>query len=351
MLWLVFTTGYCNLKCDYCGGSFPSRVVPYSVKYDINKLKSMIERDPDPTVIFYGGEPLANPRFIMKFMDSVSANRFGVQTNGTLYRLLPDQYWKRMNVALLSIDGREEVTDKHRGRGTYRRVLEAARHLRELGVETIARMAVTRDADIYEEVTHLLSLGLFDKVHWQLDVIWTERWNFEEWAYSSYLPGVKRLVDLFMRELRRGRVLKIVPIIGVLSAYFFEGYQGSPCGAGYRSVAVSTDGRVLACPIAVYERWAELGSVDRGFKLMGPYLAKECASCPYRRYCGGRCLYAMIERDWGDEGFATVDAVTRKYLDIVLSVVPEVKELADKGIINLEWLRYDPTKDSTEVIP
>ncbi|AMD30655.1 MAG: TIGR04084 family radical SAM/SPASM domain-containing protein [Acidilobus sp.] len=351
MLWLVFTTGACNLRCDYCGGSFPEKVVPYTVKYDPLKLKKVVEADRDATVIFYGGEPLINPRFVEWVMDNVRARRYGVQTNGTLHRLLPDAYWKRMNVALLSIDGREEVTDKHRGRGVYRKVTEAARHVRSLGVETIARMAVTADTDIYEDVTHLLSLGLFDKVHWQLDVVWSPRWDFEGWAERSYLPGIRRLVDLFLRELERGRVLRMIPILGVISAHYFGGYPGSPCGAGYRSFAISTDGRVLACPIAVYERWAELGTVEGGFRPMGAYLAKECAACPYRRYCGGRCLYSMIERDWGEEGFKAVDRVTRAYLDAVLSAIPRVDELVREGVVRLEDLRYDPTQDSTEVIP
>ena len=351
MLWLVFTTGACNLRCDYCGGSFEPSAVPHRVTYDPWKLKSLIESDPSPTVIFYGGEPLLNPRFIAWVMDNVRARRFGVQTNGLLYRALDEAHWKRMSVALLSIDGREEITDRHRGRGVYRKVVEAARYLKGLGVETIARMTVTRDTDIYEDVTHLLSLGAFDKVHWQLNVVWSERWDFEEWASKSYLPGIRRLLDTFLAELRRGRVLKIVPILGVLSAHFFGGYEGSPCGAGYRSFAVSTDGRVLACPIAVRERWAVLGDINRGFKPMGPYLAPECRSCPYRRYCGGRCLYASIERLWGEDGWRAIDEVTRAYLDIVLSAVPEVEALMRDGVIRPDDLRYDPADDSTEVIP
>ncbi len=347
----MFTTGACNLRCDYCGGSFPPSIVPHKVSYDPIRLKRLVESDPRPTVIFYGGEPLLNPRFIIWVMDNVRVSRFGVQTNGLLYRALPEAYWRRMDVALLSIDGREGVTDKHRGRGVYRRVVEAARYLRCLGVETIARMTATQDTDIYEDVRHLLDLGLFDKIHWQLNVVWTERWDFEEWAWKSYIPGVKRLVDLFVSELRRGRVLKIIPILGVLSAHFFGGYEGSPCGAGYRSVAVSTDGRVLACPIAVRERWSVLGDINGGFKLMGPHVPEECASCPYRRYCGGRCLYASTERLWGKEGWRAVDEVTKEYLNVVLSAVPAVEELVRDGIIGLEDLRYDPTEDSTEVIP
>jgi putative peptide-modifying radical SAM enzyme len=350
MLWLVLTTGKCNLACDYCGGSFPKEIVPWGVKYDINKLKVSIERDPNATVIFYGGEPLMNPKFIIQVMDTVRAKRWGIQTNGIAVRLLPEIYWKRMDVALLSIDGREEITDKHRGKGIYKVVVKNASYLKNLGVETIARMAVTQDADIYEEVMHLLSLGVFDKVHWQLNVIWSERWDFESWAYSSYLPGIRRLVDYFMSELGRGKIVKIIPFLGVISGHFFKRYRGVACGAGYDSVSISTDGRVLSCPIAVREKWAELGTLD-SFKLLEEPLPKECRNCEFKDYCGGRCLYTIHERYWGEEGFKIVDDVTKEYLRIVLSRVDEIKELIKEGVIRLEDLRYDPTEDSTEVIP
>jgi len=53
----------------------------------------------------------------------------------------------------------------------------------------------------------------------------------------------------------------------------------------------------------------------------------------------------------GREGFRAVDRVTRAYLEAVLSIVPEVERLAREGVIRLDDLRYDPTQDSTEVIP
>lgn len=351
MLWIVLTTGKCNLKCDYCGGSFPAKYVPYDVKYDLAKLKSLIERDERATVIFYGGEPLQNPRFIMRFMDSVRARRYGIQTNGTLYRLLPEAYWRRMDVALISVDGREEITDKHRGKGVYRKAVEAAKYVKSLGVETIARMAVTQDSDIYEEVTHLLSLGVFDKVHWQLDVVWSEEWDFASWAWNSYLPGVRRLYDLFLSELKRGKVIKVVPFLGVISAHYFGGFKGVACGAGVESVAVNTDGRILSCPIAVRESWAVLGTVDKGFRLLEDPYPERCKSCEFLKYCGGRCLYAQMENYWSEKAFEEVDNVTKEYLRIVLSGIPVIDELIREGVIRKEDLYYDPTEDSTEVIP
>jgi len=94
MLWLIMTTGKCNLKCKYCGGSFDGKTVPYEEKYEISDLKRLIENDPDPTIIFYGGEPLVNYRYIMDVMDKIEFARFGIQTNGILFKLLPERYWR-----------------------------------------------------------------------------------------------------------------------------------------------------------------------------------------------------------------------------------------------------------------
>jgi len=175
------------------------------------------------------------------------------------------------------------------------------------------------------------------------------------WARSSYLPGIRRLTQLFVGRLREGVVLGIVPILGVLSAYLHKPYTGPPCGAGYRSVAVSTDGRVLACPIAVREDWANLGNVNLGFKMMNieDHLPEMCRNCEYRQYCGGRCLYAIKEgeRYWGVDGVKAVDYVTRETIRIILEAGPEVKELVDRGVVKASDLYYDPILDSTEVIP
>ncbi|BCU67088.1 radical SAM/SPASM domain-containing protein [Sulfolobales archaeon HS-7] len=338
------------MTCRYCGGSFEKEVVPYGTKYDLRKLKVLIESDPNSTVVFYGGEPLVNREFISNFTREIRAKRYGVQTNGTLVRLLKQEVWKRMDFALLSIDGREETTDKMRGRGIYSTVVRNAKYLKELGLELIARMTVTEHSDIYEDVTHLLSLGLFDKIHWQLNVVWTEKWNVKEWSTRNYIPGIERLMELFMKNLMEGRVLKIIPILGVLSSHYFEGYRGSPCGAGYGSVSITPDGRVLSCPIAVREKWAELGTVEE-FKLYEEPLPEECRNCKFNRYCGGRCYYSSQEKYWGEEGFQDVDEITKKYLCIVLKYIPVIDEALRKGIIKREMLYYDPKEDSTEVVP
>ncbi len=360
MLWFVITTGACNLRCRYCGGSFPDRYAPHRPRVEPGRVARFIASvDPEPVVFFYGGEPLLNPSYIMEVMDTLGDTAvYGVQTNGLLYHRLPPEYWARMRTVLLSIDGREEVTDRWRGPGVYRRVVEALRWLQRLRSEKggprvlIARMTVTVDTDIYEDVMHLLELG-FDKVHWQLNAVWSEEWPLPRWARESYLPGLERLAR-WAAEDPPGRLWRIVPFHGIASMLLHGSRLWTPCGAGRHAFTVNSDGRILACPIAVRERWATLGSIEKGFKPLPPGVLDRCRGCPYFQVCGGRCLYAKMEEEslWSREMLEELDRVTRETFDIVFRVVvPAVLRAVERGEMTPGDVYYDPLLESTEVVP
>ncbi|ABL88495.1 Radical SAM domain protein [Pyrobaculum islandicum DSM 4184] len=238
MLWFILTTGACNLKCKYCGGSFDNNYSPWRPKITAGEVVNFIaQRDRKPIVFFYGGEPLLNVQYIVDVLKALPNARFGIQTNGTFVRRLPPEIWQRFSTVLLSIDGPPEVTDYYRGPGVYKRVVEALKWLKDdvrCKCKIVARMTVAKRSDIYRDVTHLLALG-FDAVHWQLNVIWTDEWTpreFLNWAEESYLPGVKKLRDLFLAEAERGRVLEVIPILGIYRALLIRPYSWVPCGAG-----------------------------------------------------------------------------------------------------------------------
>ncbi len=352
MLLIVTTTGLCNLKCSYCGGSFPPHLVPPRQTYRVEDLLSLATKM-GADIAFYGGEPLLNPDLIMRVMDGLGpGRRYIIQTNGTLFDNLPEEYWLGFDAILLSIDGRREVNDHYRGQGNYDRVVDTARRLRDVGYrgDLIARMAVWYRSDIFEEVTHLLNLGLFNHVHWQLNVVWTERWDFGEWARKSYLPGIRRLASLWMERMREGEVLGIVPFLGIAKVALFDEWRSPPCGAGSETFTVLPDGRILACPIAVDAGWAEVGDLGTGIRKK-VLIGEPCTSCEYFRYCGGRCLYAYKERYWGNEGFEEICSVTKATIDEVLSKVEEIRSLMERGIVSQEELYYPPYDNTTEIIP
>ena len=71
MLFILYTTGRCNLKCRYCGGSFDPQIVPWDVKYPLRLLEELF-REGD-SIAFYGGEPLLNMDFIREVMETFDA--------------------------------------------------------------------------------------------------------------------------------------------------------------------------------------------------------------------------------------------------------------------------------------
>jgi len=355
MLFFIFTTGLCNLRCDYCGGSFPERLVPAKPVYDMNSLIRFLEDYRSVSIAFYGGEPLLNAKFISQFMDRFDAERYIIQTNGLLVDKLDPVYWRRIDTALISIDGVEYVTDKHRGYGVYSMVVRSARKLRLLGFDgdLVARMTITEDTDIYRDVLHLLKLNLFDHIHWQLNVIWSPPWsNFDRWC-EAYLDGLRKLLDLWIYKIRiEGTILGIAPFQGCLKR-MFEGGPYPPCGAGVESYTISTDGSILACPIAVDVDWGRLGDI-RSCKFdlkVAPRIGEPCTSCTEFKVCGGRCLYTYMERLWGMDGFRKICGTTLSMISLLRSHLDMIEDSLKIHGIPLTGTFYPPFNNSIEIIP
>jgi len=357
MLLIVYTTGQCNLRCRYCGGSFPPNVVPWRIEYPVKLLVDFVSRVDNPIICFYGGEPLLNPRFIEKVMDEIEDAKYVIQTNGLLVDALRREYWARFDTVLLSIDGREEVTDYYRGRGVYRAVLRATHKLREYGFkgDLVARMVVSEKSDVFKEVYHLYSLKVFDHIHWQLDVVWSDRWkDFDKWVRESYKPGLEKLVNWWINMVKGGTVPGIAPFQALTySMLTGKNLPSPPCESGVNSFTILPDGRIIACPIAVYEKWAEVGQlgVDSPKTVKRVEIEEPCISCPYFKLCGGRCLYAYKERLWGEEGFRKICNLTIYLINLLKQRLNEVREALNNGLIELEDLNYPKYNNSVEIIP
>jgi putative peptide-modifying radical SAM enzyme len=356
MLFFIFTTGLCNLRCDYCGGSFPEKLVPPKPSYDIDSLIRFLEDCKTVSIVFYGGEPLLNAKFISKFMDSFDAERYIIQTNGLLLEKLDPIYWRRMDTVLMSIDGVEYVTDKHRGTGVYSAVVDSAYKLRSLGFDgdLVARMTVTEDTDIYRDVLHLIELGLFDHIHWQLNVVWSPPWmDFDGWC-RRYMNGLSRLLDLWIYKLEfDGAVLGISPFQGCLKR-IIEGGLYPPCGAGVDAYAISTDGSILVCPISVDVDWGRLGNIYSNTLdtlKTAPKIGEPCISCIEFKVCGGRCLYAYMEKLWGIDGFRRICNVTMSMISLLRSRLNLIEDALKIHGIRMDSILYPRFNNSIEIIP
>lgn len=360
MYYHVLLTRRCNLNCIYCGGPLEVYSDP-EIQYELRDLRRFIEKDPEPVVAFYGGEPLLRIPLMEKMMDVLPARAFILQTNGWFLHRVGEDYLRRFHTILVSIDGREETTDYYRGKGVYNRVLRNVRIVRSRGYrgDLIARMTVSEKSDVYSDVTHLLTLKnpSFDHVHWQLDVIWSRdgEWhNFDEWVRESYNPGISKLVDEWCETIQRdGRIPGIVPFIPVMRTLLTGEKSSLRCGSGLDFFAIHPSGKITACPISddpefvVGDIWNSHPLELRNSITVG----YPCPECEVFWICGGRCLYANMKKHWGEEGFRKVCETVKHLIRELERVKPQIVELISMGVLSLTDFEYPKINNCCEIIP
>ncbi len=350
MLYIVFLTARCNLRCKYCGGSIDPSIMPPEVTYSVRELKNFVERDKNAIVAFYGGEPLLRIDLMEEVMDEVEA-RFVLQTNGLFLKKVPKSYLRRISAILVSIDGVKEVNDYYKGE-VYDKVIENVRWLQSFYPgDLIARMVASEKTDIVRDVKHLLSLK-FDHVHWQMNAVWSpdELWSdFEGWL-KNYNKGISELVSWWANRVEEGVVEGIVPFLGVLKALVFEPNTAPPCGAGKTAFAITTDGRITACPVCADFEWNVVGSIREGIRRCVE-IKNPCTQCEYVKVCGGRCLFFNREWLWGKRGFELVCNSCKHLIREVERVKPRILKAVESGIVELRELYYPPFNNTTEIMP
>jgi uncharacterized protein len=376
MFFHVILTSDCNLQCRYCFGEslddfdedFGDNIevdydLPRKVNYSVDSLKTFSKIDPECVLTFYGGEPLLGIDMLRQIMDNVAPKYFMIQTNGLLLDRLEPKYVNRFHTILVSIDGEEELTDYYRGAGTFRKVINNLKLIKQNGFqgELIARVTVMEQTDIYNQIRCLLNNDefSFSSVHWQLNAgFWGndyQRRNFEEWLKTSYIPGVKRLSEFWVEQMdEKSIVLKLYPLLGIANSVLHEDKESlMRCGGGWINYAIQTDGYIIPCPTMWGMKKYYLGNIANADPLKLPKIFVDqppCVNCSILGLCGGRCLYANITKRWSDEAYSKVCGTVAELVAAVKAEVPRIKNLIEKGKLQLkdfDYLKYN----GCEIIP
>ena len=365
MLYFVVLTHSCNLHCSYCGyGEDYSESAPAEIEYKVEDLEKFMRKDPEASIIFYGGEPLVRQSLIEKIMDSIPAKRYLLQTNALKLRDLESKYLKRLDAILVSIDGRRQTTDRYRGNGVYDKILSNLRDIKQRGFagDLIARMTASEQTDIFLDVTHLLELRnpMFDHVHWQIDALWDSppelRWNnFEKWITKSYDPGILNLVRVWGNAIvKEKKVLPVVPFNGVMHTLLDGSKALLRCGSGIDSFSVATNGELTVCPIAPEWDFAKVGTIfdskpeDLPNKVK---ISEPCTECKTLHLCGGRCLFANKTKLWGETGFRKVCDATKNMINELTKLKPEIAAIISKKELPNNAFSYLPYNNGCEIVP
>ena len=375
MFFHVILTTECNLQCRYCFGEslddfdedFGDIEVDYDlpkkINYNVESLDKFCRKDPDCVLTFYGGEPLLCADKIKQVMDNVDAKHFMIQTNGLLLDKLEPKYVNRFHTILVSIDGEEALTDYYRGNGTFRKVVNNLKLIKQNGFrgELIARMTVMEQTDIYKQVRWLLDNDefSFSSVHWQLNAgFWGndyQRRNFEQWTETSYIPGVKKLAEFWVDQMEeKGVVLKLYPLLGIADSLLHEEKNCfMRCGGGWINYAIQTDGYIIPCPTMWGMKKYYLGHISNADprKIKKIFVEQPpCANCSILNVCGGRCLYANVTKRWSDEAYGKVCHTVAELVEAVKAEVPRIQRLLKNGKISIkdfDFIKYN----GCEIIP
>jgi putative peptide-modifying radical SAM enzyme len=375
MFFHVILTTECNLQCRYCFGEslddfeedFGDIEVDYElpkkISYSVESLDKFCRKDTDCVLTFYGGEPLICVDKIKQIMENVDAKHFMIQTNGLLLDKLEPKHVNHFHTILVSIDGEEALTDYYRGNGTFRKVVNNLKLIKQNGFsgELIARMTIMEQTDIYKQVQWLLDNDefSFSSVHWQLNAgFWGNdyrRRNFEQWTETSYIPGVKQLAEFWVDQMEeKGIVLKLYPLIGIANSLVYEEKNcHMRCGGGWINYAIQTDGYITPCPTMWGMKKYYLGHISNADPLkMKKILVDQppCANCSILNVCGGRCLYANITKRWSDVAYSKVCHTVAELVEAVKAEFPRIQRLLKNEKVNIkdfDFIKYN----GCEIIP
>lgn len=363
MFYHIIMTPACNLQCRYCFGKTCDdficdnnqeydESIPLDITYEIETLKKFIQKDNNPTLTFYGGEPLLKIKKIKEIMDNIEA-RYMMQTNGILLNQLPQNYINNFHTILVSIDGDQTLTNLNRGKGTYEKVMNNIKSLNFNG-ELIARMTVDEETDIYKAVTHLVEQG-FNSIHWQIDAMfWKNDYkdrNFKEWSLE-YNKQITKLIQFWISKIEEGKIIRLYPFLDITEDLLLKRKTKLRCGSGWINFTIATNGNIVPCPIMSTMKKYYLGNI----KTTNPNEIKHievkepCTSCDYLEKCGGRCLYANLTQLWPEKGYNEVCNTIKHLIDELEKQLPKIQQLIDNKIISLEDFNHVKYNGS-EVIP
>jgi len=352
----LILTDDCNLCCSYCrakafdepAGDGSREIVeidpdlPAELSVDLSELYRFLGRDPSPTLTFYGGEPLLRADIIGKMVQE-APGRFMIQTNGLLLNRLPPGIVNRFSTILISIDGPEELTDAHRGKGTYRSVMDNAKRILSEGYgnELIARMTVNEDTDIVSSVHWLADNPdfSFSSIHWQLDANFSEDYHkrsFPAWVARNYNPGIRTLVSDWVDHMEAaGEVMRWYPFLDPVDDLLHDRVSLLRCGSGYANYSIMTDGHIAPCPVMTGMSGYYVGHIRDADPLMLRTISigGDCNDCRILTFCGGRCLYSNLIKPWRPEERRVVCSTVENLCDALTEVLPRIRDLVTGGII------------------
>jgi len=151
-------TNFCNLKCKYCYGSYWGRKNVKDIPTET--FKKMIKELADlgcRRMVFCAGEPLTR-KDIGILIDYAKSKGIvsHINTNGHLVRQRIKDI-KNLDSICISIDGSEKTHDSFKGKGSYKKVVDAIKFAKSKGMNVHTSTMICKYN--MEDVSHIIKLS------------------------------------------------------------------------------------------------------------------------------------------------------------------------------------------------
>lgn len=304
----------CNMRCAYCfagTGDFgtgkrsvmPPPVAEKAVDYLLERCGGRKNLEID----FFGGEPLMafdTVKHTVAYAKERAPDkrfRFTLTTNGILLDGETIAYLNaEMDNIVLSLDGRREINDFHRGK-SYDKLLPAYKRVigTRAGDYYVRGTYTNKNLDFTEDVLHLASLGFTDI-------------SLEPAVLPPGHPLGLTAADLPALSAEYEKLCKVMTDGADFSFFHFNvDLEQGPCvykrlrgcGAGVEYAAVTPEGDVYPCHQFAGRGEYLMGSVLDGgfspdisarFKGLDANSREECRGCWAKYFCGGGCAAANL---------------------------------------------------------
>lgn len=317
----------CNFKCSYC---FIENTMPNDYKFSmmsketarngLDLFANCLKRNPEDiipdkaTVLFYGGEPLLNPKtlkFALEYIDSLQQKKRLPQelektliTNGSLITQSIVKVIKEHRVGIsISLDGWKTLNDQNRrsigDKGTFDLTMKGCQILESMNIPFGISCTITN--------ANLNSLTEIFK--WFI-----ERFKIQGMGFNLLvdLPHA-RLTNKEYVEKATDKLIECFQLARECGVYedritrrvepFVKGYiHFKDCGGCGNQLVVSPDGKVGVCQaylsssknfvaeaLADFDPFAD--SVFIEWSKRSPLNIPECIKCEALGICGGFCAY------------------------------------------------------------
>ena len=312
----------CNLKCLHCYQENHKYInLPYDDLVSIyNQFKELLSKlKMKGHINITGGEPLCN-KYLFKLLELIKKDSkmisFSILTNGTL--ITPEIAKKiksyHPQYVQVSLEGGKKTNDYIRGKGTYKKIANGIKCLRDEDIFTSISFTATKIN--YKEFPKVVKYGIKNNVN----NIWSDRYiplgdSIDKELTMNY-EETREYLDIMNNE--RNKLRKKKNCHTTISMYRALQFQMTNdlsygCTAGDTLLTVMENGDLVPCrrmPIVVgnllTDNMYKLYKNNKILKeLRKKIIPDDCKKCEHATLCHGglKCLTYAIYKDLNHKDF------------------------------------------------